>query len=149
MLADALNIVVLKKNYRRCPCQQRSLQNGCASIHLETILSQIQKLSFFLPSQTRTCELTRIKSFSKKLKLTGIWIQTVPKPPGSTVNLPSAQETGHNLFLTLTSPSRPDHAGFRQGYPLSPKAIQHFPTIALYFNIVASRLVTFDSRLII
>lgn len=72
MLADALNIVVLKEDYRCCPCQQRSLQNGCASIHLETILSQIQRASFFLPSQTHTCELRHIKSFSKKYKLMGI-----------------------------------------------------------------------------
>ena len=29
-----------------------------------------------------------------------IWSQTVPKPPGSTVDLPSAQVTRHDVFLT-------------------------------------------------
>lgn len=63
MLADALNTVVLKEVYGSCPCQQRSLQNGCVNVHLETILSQIRKVSSFLPSQTHMCEFTHIKSF--------------------------------------------------------------------------------------
>lgn len=69
MLADALNIVVLKEDYRCCPCQQRSLQNGCVNIRLETILSQICKVSYFLPSQTHMCELTLFKSFLKRFRL--------------------------------------------------------------------------------
>lgn len=69
MLGDALNAVVLKGDYRSCPCQQRSLQNGCVNIHLETILSQIRRDSFFLPSHTHCVNTHTLHLFLKKFTL--------------------------------------------------------------------------------